>query len=35
MVSAITELQAKETTFQSALGVTARIIQPKLLDFLR
>lgn len=35
MISAITKLQSLETTFQASLAVTARVIQPSLLDFLR
>ena len=34
LVEVITELQSREAAFQAALGVTARIIQPSLLDFL-
>jgi flagellar hook-associated protein 3 FlgL len=34
LLEVITELQSKETTLQATLGVTARIIQPTLLDFL-
>lgn len=34
LIEVVTELQAKEATFQATLGITARIIQPTLLDFL-
>ena len=34
IVEAITTLQSQETALQAALGVTARIIQPSLLNFL-
>ena len=34
LVETITELQSKEATFQASLGITARIIQPTLLNFL-
>lgn len=32
---AILDLQAQEVAYQSALGVTARVLQPTLMDFLR
>ena len=35
MVEAIIALQAQELAYQSALAVTAKVIQPTLLDFLR
>jgi flagellar hook-associated protein 3 FlgL len=35
LAEAITELKRLEQTHQAALGVTARIIRPTLLDFLR
>jgi flagellar hook-associated protein 3 FlgL len=34
LIEVITELQSRESTFQATLSVTARIIQPTLLDFL-
>ena len=34
LIEVITELQSREAAFQATLGVTARIIQPTLLDFL-
>jgi flagellar hook-associated protein 3 FlgL len=35
VAEAITKFKMLETTYRSALGVSARIIQPTLLDFLR
>jgi flagellar hook-associated protein 3 FlgL len=35
MVEAIIALQAQEMAYQGALAVTAKVIQPTLLDFLR
>jgi flagellar hook-associated protein 3 FlgL len=35
IVEAITQLQSQESQLQAALGITARILQPSLLDFLR
>jgi flagellar hook-associated protein 3 FlgL len=32
---AIVDLQMQEVAYQSALGATARVIQPSLIDFLR
>jgi len=35
LIEAIAELQSREATLQASIGVTARIIQPTLLNFLR
>jgi flagellar hook-associated protein 3 FlgL len=35
IVAAISELQSRENAFQASLAVTARVIQPSLLNFLR
>jgi flagellar hook-associated protein 3 FlgL len=35
IAKAIVDLQMQEVAYQSALGATARVLQPSLLDFLR
>ncbi len=35
IIAAATELQSRENVYQASLAVTARVIQPSLLDFLR
>ena len=35
IAKAIVDLQLQEVAYQAALGATARVIQPSLLDFLR
>jgi flagellar hook-associated protein 3 FlgL len=35
IAKAIVDLQMQEVAYQAALGATARVIQPSLLDFLR
>ena len=35
VAQAIVDLQMQEVAYQAALGATARVIQPTLLDFLR
>jgi len=35
VAAAIVDLQMQEVAYQAALGATARVLQPTLLDFLR
>jgi flagellar hook-associated protein 3 FlgL len=35
MARAMVDLQMNEVAYQAALGATARVLQPSLLDFLR